>query len=78
MKPVKKKQRPINSSFKVTVQRELENFMKDGIIFPVKYPEWVSKSVPILKATDHIRTCINFHTSSQDFMKNPFPPLIWK
>jgi hypothetical protein len=74
MKPVRQKQIPINSTFKVTIQRELENFLKAGIIFLVKYLEWVSKSVPILKATDHIRTCINFCTFNQAIMKNPFPP----
>jgi len=41
MKPDRKKQRLINSAFKATFQRELENFLKDGIIFPV-YSEWVS------------------------------------
>jgi hypothetical protein len=74
MKPVRKKQRPIKSAFKATIQGELENFLKVGIIFPIKYPEWVSKSVPVSKATGHIRTCINFHTFNQAIMKNLFPP----
>jgi hypothetical protein len=47
IKPVRKKQRPINPALKATIQRELENFLKAGIIFPVKYPEWVSKLVPV-------------------------------
>jgi hypothetical protein len=38
MKPARKKQRPINSAFKATFQRELKNFLMAGIIFPV-YPE---------------------------------------
>jgi hypothetical protein len=42
MKPVRQKQRPINFAFKETFQRGLENFLKVGIIFTVKYPEWVS------------------------------------
>jgi hypothetical protein len=74
MKPTRKKQRPINSSFKATFQRELENFLRARIVFPV-YPAWVSNWVPVSKTTDHIRTCINFRTFSQAIMRNPFPPL---
>jgi ribonuclease HI len=74
MKPTRKKQRPINSTFKTTFQRELENFLRVGIIFSV-YPEWVSNWVLVLKTTDHIRTSINFRTFSQAIMINPFPPL---
>ena len=75
MKPVRKKQRPINSTFKETFQRGLENFLRAGIIFLIKYPEWLSNWGPVLKATDHIRTCIKFRTVSQAIMKKPFPPL---
>jgi hypothetical protein len=74
MKPVMQEQRSINSAFKATFQRELENFLRAGIIFSV-HPEWVSNWVPSSKTTDHIRTCINFHTFSQAVMRTPFPPL---
>jgi hypothetical protein len=74
MKPARKKQRPLNSAFGVTFQRELENLLRVGIIFPV-YPEWASNWVPVSKTTDHIRTCINLHTFSQAIMINHFPPL---
>jgi hypothetical protein len=53
----------------------LENFLRAGIIFLIKYPEWVSNWGPVLKATDHIRTCIKFFTASHAIIKNPFPPL---
>jgi hypothetical protein len=33
MKPAMKEQRPINFSSKETLQRELENFLRTGIIF---------------------------------------------
>jgi hypothetical protein len=75
MELVRQKQRPINSAFKATFQRGLENFLRAGIIFLVKYPEWVSNWGPVPKATDHIRTCIKFRTVSQAIMKKPFPPL---
>jgi hypothetical protein len=74
IKPVRQKQIPIDSAFKTTIQRELEDFLKDWIIFPIKYPKWVSKLVLVPKATNHIISCINFRTFNQAIMKNPFPP----
>jgi hypothetical protein len=74
MTPVRKEQGPINSVFKATFQKELENFLRVGIIFLV-YSEWVSNWAPVSKITDHIITCINFRTSSQGIMRNHFPPL---
>jgi hypothetical protein len=38
MKPARKKQGAIKSAFKATFQKELENFLKVTIIFPV-YPD---------------------------------------
>jgi hypothetical protein len=73
MKPVRQKQRPINPALKATIQRELENFLKVGIIFSIKYPEWVSKLVPVLKVTDHISFYINFLTFNQAIMKKSLP-----
>jgi len=74
MKPDRQKQIPINPALEATIRMELENFLKAGITFPVKYPEWVSKLVPIMKVTDHVSFCINYHTFNWAIMKNPFPP----
>jgi hypothetical protein len=55
MKLVMQEQRSINFAFKETFQRELENFLRDEIVFSV-HPEWVSNWVPVSNTTDHIRT----------------------
>jgi hypothetical protein len=47
--------------------------LKAGIIFPVKYSEWVSNLVPVRKTTDHIRLCIDFRTLNQAIIKDHFP-----
>ena len=49
--------------------------MKAGIIFPVKYSEWVSNLVPIRKAIGHIRLCVDFHAVKRAIMigYSPFP-----
>ena len=39
IKPVRKKQRPINPTLETTIRKELEKLLKAGIIFHVKYFE---------------------------------------
>jgi hypothetical protein len=74
MKPVMQEQRYIKSAFKATFQRELENFLRVGIIFSA-HPEWVSNWVCTSNTTNHIKTFINFCTFIQVVMRTPFPPL---
>jgi hypothetical protein len=47
IKPVRQKQRPINPTLEATIRKELEKLLKAGIVFLVKYSEWVSNLVPI-------------------------------
>jgi hypothetical protein len=54
IKPVRQKQRPINPSLEATIRKELGKLLKAGIIFPVKYSEWVSNLVPVQKTTGQI------------------------
>jgi hypothetical protein len=54
IKPIRKKKRPINLTLEATIRKELETLLKDGIIFSVKYSEWVSNLVPVRKTTSHI------------------------
>jgi hypothetical protein len=54
IKPVRKKQRPINPALEATIRKELENILKIGIIFPIKYSEWVSNLVHVRNTTGQI------------------------
>jgi hypothetical protein len=74
MKPPRQKQGLVNSALKAPFQKELENFLKVGIIFSV-HLAWVSNWVPPSKTIDHIRTCIHLRTFSRDIMRNHSPPL---
>jgi hypothetical protein len=74
MKPIMQEQGPINSAFKATFQKELEKFVKAGMIFPV-HLEWVSNWELASRTTDNTRTRINIRTFRQAIMRNPFPPL---
>jgi hypothetical protein len=73
IKPVRKKQRPINPALEATISKELEKLLKDGIIFPVKYYEWVSNLVPDQKATSQIRLCVDFCSLNRASIKYHFP-----
>jgi ribonuclease HI len=72
IKPVRKKKRPINPALEATILKELEKLLKDGIIFPVKYSEWVSNLVPVRKTTGQIRLCTDFHALNRASIKDHF------
>jgi hypothetical protein len=46
--------------------------LKAGIIFPVKYSEWVSNLVLIRKTTGQIRLCVDFCTLNRASIKYHF------
>jgi hypothetical protein len=47
--------------------------LKAGIIFSVKYSEWVSNLVPVWKTTGQIRLCVDFHALNRASIKYHFP-----
>jgi hypothetical protein len=44
-----------------------------GIIFHVKYSEWVSNLVPVHKSIGQIRLCVDFHALNRANVKEHFP-----
>jgi hypothetical protein len=73
IKPVSQKKIPINPALEATIRKELEKLLKAGIIFLVKYSEWVSNLVPVRKTTGQIRLCIDFRALNRVSVKNHFP-----
>jgi hypothetical protein len=73
IKPVRKKQRPINLALGPTIRNELEKLLKTGTILSLKYSEWVSNLVPVQKTTGQIRLCIDFCALNRASIKNHFP-----
>jgi len=69
-----KEQGSINSAFNATLQKELEEFVRVGMIFP-DHPEWVSNWEISSRTTDNIRTRTKIRTFRQSIMRNPCPPL---
>jgi ribonuclease HI len=72
IKPVRKKQRPINPALEETIRKELEKLLKAGIIFLVKYSERVSKLVLVQKITGQIKLCIYFCALNRASIKDHF------
>jgi ribonuclease HI len=73
IKPIRKKQKPINPALEATIRKDLEKLLKVGIIFLVKYYEWVSDLVPVRKTTDQIRLCVDFRALNRASIKYHFP-----
>ena len=73
IKLVRKKQRPINLALEATIRKGLEKILKAGIVFLVKYSEWVSNLVSVRKSTEHIRFCVDFHAIKRAIMKGYSP-----
>jgi hypothetical protein len=73
IKLARQKQRPINSALEATIRKELEKLLKAGIIFLIKYSEWVSNLVPVRKTTSHIRLCIDFCALNRASIKEHSP-----
>jgi hypothetical protein len=51
----------------------LEKVLKAGIIFPIKYFEWVSNLVLVQNTTGHIRLCVDFRAFNRASVKDNFP-----
>jgi hypothetical protein len=73
IKPVSQKQIPINPALEETIRKKSEKILKAGIIFQVKYSEWVSNLVPVRKETGHIILCVYFHSLNRASIKDHFP-----
>nr|GEV17989.1 hypothetical protein [Tanacetum cinerariifolium] len=58
--PVAQKQRILMSKKSQAVLKEVQEWLKAGIIRPVKYPTWISNSVLVKKVDDTWRMCIDF------------------
>jgi hypothetical protein len=56
-----------------TIRKELEKLLKAGMIFPIKYSEWVSNLAPVQKTTCQIKLCIYFRALNRASVKDHFP-----
>ena len=71
------KARQVPEAHKVLVNEALDDLVKENIIEPVKYSEWASPIVPVLKSNGKIRICTDFKdlNSKMNIEKYPLPRL---
>jgi hypothetical protein len=60
-------------TLEATIQKELEKILNVGIIFPVKYSDWISNLVHVRKSIGQIRLCVDFRALNRANIKYHFP-----
>lgn len=76
-KPVRQKQRPVNSKIESLMAQELKKLIESKIIYPIKHNTWVSNLVPVRKKNGDILLCVDFRDLNQASLKHhyPLPPM---
>lgn len=62
------------------MNKEVEEWLKTGIIRPVRYPTWISSPVLVKKPDDSWRICIDFKNLNSSCLRDyyPLPEIDWK
>ncbi|GJY50089.1 reverse transcriptase domain-containing protein [Tanacetum coccineum] len=71
--PVSQKRRVFCSEKSQVVTKEVAEWLKAGIVRPVKYPTWISNPVLVRKADGSWRMCIDFKNINSACPKDYYP-----
>ncbi|GJR21898.1 reverse transcriptase domain-containing protein [Tanacetum coccineum] len=71
--PVAQKRRIIGSKKSKVMTREVEEWIKAGIVRPVRYPTWISNPVLVKKVDGTWRMCIHFKNVNSACPKDYYP-----
>ncbi|GJV35301.1 reverse transcriptase domain-containing protein [Tanacetum coccineum] len=71
--PVAQKQRVLGPEKSKAVMKEVEEWIKAGIVRPVQYPTWISNPVLVKKVDDTWRMCIDFKNVNSACPKDYYP-----
>jgi ribonuclease HI len=76
-KPYRQRQRKNNPVLEQTIKAELDKMEASGVIYHVRYSQWVSNLVPVRKKTGDIRLCVDFRHLNRVSLKDnyPVPPM---
>lgn len=73
-KPIFFKARPLPFSLRASVEKELDRLVGLGILVPVKYSEYASPIVPVLKRDGSIRLCADYSvTINKQLLVDKYP-----
>jgi hypothetical protein len=71
--PVKQKLRKMSEERKQAAKAEVQRLLDAGVIWPVKYPTWLSNIVLVKKKNGKWRMCIDFTYLNKACPKDDFP-----
>lgn len=79
-KPVAQKKRFFSEEKNQAINKDVEEWLKAGIIRPIRYPTWISNPVLVKKPDDSWRMCIDFKNLNSSCRKDyyPLPEIDWK
>lgn len=73
--PIFCKARPVPFALRGAVEAELENLVKNGVIYPVTKSEWCSPIVVVPKSNGNIRICTDFKVTINGWLRTDHYPL---
>ncbi|GJW16733.1 reverse transcriptase domain-containing protein [Tanacetum coccineum] len=78
--PVRQKQRSLAPERRQVVTKEVEEWVKAGIVRQVRYPTWIHNPVLVKKSDGSWRMCIDFKDINKACPKDhyPLPEIDWK
>lgn len=71
--PVAQKKRSLSAEKNQVVTKEVEEWLKAGIVKPVKYPTWISNPVLVKKCDGSWRMCIDLKNLNSSCPKDYYP-----
>eukprot|EP00253_Pinus_taeda_P016371 PITA_16371 len=72
-KPFRQKLRRINPKSLPSIEKEVNQLYKAGIVVRIRFSEWISNLVPVQKKTGEIRLCIDFRNLNKVSLKDNYP-----
>ena len=72
-KPIRQKERRMNSRLQLLVRAKLERLLKAGFIRPVEITVWVSPMVLVKKMNEKLRVCMDYRKLNARTQKDHFP-----
>ena len=60
----------------IKVKEEIERLLKAGIIRTIRYAEWLSNIVPVIRKNSKLRVCIDYRNLNSATPKDEYPMLV--
>lgn len=72
-KPVVHRTRRVRPEHLVAVEKELDSLLQADLIYPIKYRDWLSPIVVVIKKNGKVRMCVDYHKLNEATIKDEYP-----